>query len=271
LPRRKKDESEENKSSEEKKPKKSANKKKNEKYVDPDKLLDEYLDELVNLLGLSYLNFSREEYKEILKEPFASAVGEVKSKPKLSTILNRLRAMGDNLMEIIAYKILRIKDLEKLSDDQLEFVTNYTRQGIIQLADRLYRELIRRNKKDLIDILRNNWTLYSNGFRSPIKCPRCGFESVMPDLSCKVCGYTLSMRELKNTINVMSTLQDYIKFDKEGFSEILKSGFFYYTSEGPVPPSKFKPAQGLIYYEVILNKEEKQKLESISHNVLPGS
>ncbi|TRM84063.1 hypothetical protein DJ522_05470, partial [Sulfolobus sp. F3] len=95
--------------------------------------------------------------------------------------------------------------------------------------------------------------------------------SVMPDLSCKVCGYTLSMRELKNTINVMSTLQDYIKFDKEGFSEILKSGFFYYTSEGPIPPSKFKPVQGLIYYEVILNKEEKQKLESISRSVLPGS
>ncbi|MEM3801594.1 MAG: hypothetical protein QW183_01940, partial [Saccharolobus sp.] len=83
-----------------------ASKKKQEKYVDPDKLLDEYLDELVNLLGLSYLNFSKEEFKEILREPFAMAVGEVKTKPKLSTIINRLRGMGDKLMEIIAYKIL---------------------------------------------------------------------------------------------------------------------------------------------------------------------
>ncbi|MEM0187981.1 MAG: hypothetical protein QW550_01140 [Saccharolobus sp.] len=248
-----------------------ASKKKQEKYVDPDKLLDEYLDELVNLLGLSYLNFSKEEFKEILREPFAMAVGEVKTKPKLSTIINRLRGMGDKLMEIIAYKILRMYDIEKLTDDQLEFVVTYVKNGIIQIIDKLYKECKKRNRNDLIDILRANWSMYSNGLKSPVRCPKCGFDSVMPDFVCKVCGYSLNMREVKESIRIIDALSDYLKIDKEGFNEILKSGFLYYTFNGPIPPSKFKPQEGQLYFEVILSKDEKQKLQNILNSILPGS
>jgi ribosomal protein L37E len=271
LPRRRKSEEEEKSKATSSKKAKSSTKKKTEKYVDPDKLLDEYIDELIVMLGLSYLNLSREEFKEVLREPFAAAVGEVKTKPKLSTILNRLRAMGDGLMEIIAYKLLKIYDIEKLNNDQLEFIVNYIRNGIVQIVDKLYNECLKRNRNDLVDILRNNWNIYSNGLRSPIRCPRCGFDSVMPDFTCKVCGYSLSMKELKNQIKIIDLLQDYMKIDLEGFNEILKAGFFYYTVEGPIPPSKFKPKQDQLYFEIILNKDEKQKLQSISHNILPGS
>jgi len=275
VPRRKKNEEEkiasEKNSKEGMKKKKSSSSKKSEKYVDADKVLDEYLDEVVNALGISYLNLSREDLKEVLREPFAMAVGEVKTKPKVSTIINRLRAMGDRLMEIISYKLLRLYDIEKLSEDQLEFIVTYGKGGLIPIMDKLYKECLKRNKKDLIDLLRVTWSMLANILRSPIKCPRCEFDSVMPDLTCRICGYTLSMKELKNIIHVIDILQDFLRMDKDGFNEILKSGFFYYTSEGPIPPSRFRPSQGQIYFEVILNKEEKSKLESISRSILPGS
>ncbi|AAK41154.1 hypothetical protein SULI_09470 [Saccharolobus solfataricus] len=276
MPRRKKNEegkadSEKNTSKEEIRKKKSSSSKKAEKYIDPDKVLDEYLNEIVNALGISYLNLSVDDLKEVLREPFASAVGEVKTKPKVSTIINRLKAMGDRLMEIISYKLLRLYDVEKLSEDQLEFIVTYGKGGLIPIMDKLYKECLKRNRKDLIDLLRVTWSMFASILRSPIKCPKCEFDSVMPDLSCRVCGYMLSMKELKNTIHVIDILQDFLKMDRDGFYEILKSGFFYYTSEGPIPPSRFKPTQGQIYFEVILNKEEKSKLESISHSILPGS
>ncbi|WP_338601491.1 hypothetical protein V6M85_00235 [Sulfolobus tengchongensis] len=251
--------------------KKKSSTKKTEKFVDADKLLDEYLDEVINALGISYLNLTRDDLKEVIRDPFAMAVGEVKTKPKVTTIINRLKAMGDRLMEIIAYKILRLYDIEKLTDDQLEFIITYGKGGLIPIIDKLYKECLKRNKKELIDMLRVTWSMFSNGLRSPIKCPKCEFESIMPDLSCKVCGYILSMKELKNIIGVINLLQDYLRIDKEGFNEILKSGFFYYTFEGPIPPSKFKPVQGQIYFEVVLNRDEKSKLESIFHSILPGS
>lgn len=258
MPRRKKTEEQGEKSNSTAKTTTKKRRSSSTKYVDPNELLDEYLDEVVNALGIAYLNLSNEEYKELLKEPFAAAVGEVKTKPKSKTIIGRLLANRDSLMEFLAMKLVRIKDLEKLTDEQLEFVVYNTKSAIRDLAPRLYEICVKRNRKDLVDILRTNWAIY--GINSPVKCPKCEFNAIMPDLSCYVCRNVISMKQLKEQINALQLLYDYFSVDPEGFKEILSSGYFYYSWDGVSPPSK--PPKDPLRFEIVLNKEEKEKLKA---------
>lgn len=254
MPRKKK--SEEQQPEEKKTKKKSASK---EKYVDPNVIIDEYLDEVINSLGLAYLNLDKEEYKELIKEPFSAAVGEVKTKPKVRTIVNRLQANRDSLMEFLALKLLRIKDLQKMTNDQLEFVVYNVKSAIKDLGPRLYEELVKRNRQDLIDYLRSTWSTY--GINSPVECPKCKFNAIMPDLSCYICKTTISMKQLKEQIHVMELLIDLSKTDPESFKEIVSAGYFYYSWNGILPPSKM-PKNDYLVFEIILNKDEKEKLKN---------
>ncbi|QKQ99355.1 hypothetical protein GWK48_02150 [Metallosphaera tengchongensis] len=242
---------------EEKKDKKS----KKEKYIDAEKLLDEYIEEVEIGLGLSHLKLGKDLFKEIIKEPFISAVGQVKSKPKPKTIINRLNSSKDVLMEYVAAKLVRLVELSKLTDDQLEFLVFYSGRAVVDLAPALYREVTRRGRTDLLDNLRYNWNLY--GIKSPAKCPKCGFEAVMPDYSCKICGYVLSSKELKDSINLIPQLEEMVRYDAEGLKEIISSGYLYYNSAGPIPPSRFKPKEMEIYYEIVLNGQEKSLLSKV--------
>lgn len=266
LPRRKKSDKEKVKEEPKEKVQKKKASKKKDVYTDPIQLLDEYLDEVITAIGISYLNFTREDFKEIIKDPFAAAVGQVKSKPKSRTIINRLNASRDSLMEVVSYNIIRMKDISNLTDDQLEFVVSNVKRGIISLAPRLYEECKRRRKEDLIDILRSNWNMY--GILSPFTCPRCGFNAVMPDYSCKVCGSDVSMKEVKKQLNVMQLLKDYASFDVNMFKDIVKSGFFYYKDGVIYPPSStFQPND--MVFEIVLSKDEKSSLlntSDISHH-----
>lgn len=268
MPRRKKTTSEDKKEeakSEAKPQKKRKSSSSKEKYVDPIKLLDEYLDDVVNGLNLAYLELTKEEYKELLQEPFSAAVGEVKTKPKVSTILGRLNANRDNIMEFLAMKLYRLKELEKMNDAQFEFIVYNTRRGLIDLAPKLYEEAKRRNRQDLIEYLRSAWNVY--GLRSPITCPRCGFNAIMPDYVCRICGYSPSMKEIKSQIGLLDLLIQLSQTSPDEFKEILASGYLYYSWEGVIPPSKFKPGQSAeqqMYFEIVLSKDEKEKLKSLS-------
>ncbi|BFI74170.1 hypothetical protein [Sulfurisphaera ohwakuensis] len=255
MPRRKKSEEPQQQEQEKKTKKKSAK----DKYIDPNVIIDEYLEEVVNALGLAYLNLDKDEYKELIKEPFAAAMGEVKTKPKARTIINRLQANKDSLMEFLALKLLRIRDLDKMTNEQLEFVVYNIKNTVKDLGPQLYEELSKRNRQDLIDFLRSTWNLY--GINSPVECPRCKFNAIMPDLSCYICKYVISMKQLKEKIHVIDLLIDYSKSDPEGFKEIITAGYFYYSWNGVSPPSKM-PKSELLVFEIILNREEKEKLKA---------
>ncbi|WP_054836229.1 hypothetical protein [Metallosphaera hakonensis] len=236
-------------------------KSKKEKYVDAEKLLDEYLDEVEVGLGLSHLNLDKDLLKEAIKEPFVAAVGQVKTKPKARTILNRLNSSKDELMEFMAIRIIREVDVAKVTDDILEFLIMNTRKAVVDLAPTLYSEAKKRGRRDLVDVLRYNWNLY--GLRSPVKCPQCEFEAVMPDLVCKVCGYSVSFKEIKNSTNLISQLEEMFTYDPEGLKEILTAGYLIYTSTGPMPPSRFKPSGMEIYYEIVLTSQERAQLNKL--------
>ncbi|MEM3347573.1 MAG: hypothetical protein QXR57_05000 [Metallosphaera sp.] len=240
---------------------KKEKKEKKEKYVDAEKLMDEYFDEVEIGLGIYQLRIDRELLKEILKEPFVAAVGQVKTKPKARTIINRLNTSREDLMEYIAVRLVREVELHKVTDDQLEFLVINIRKALVDLGQQLYQEAERRGRKDLIDILRNNWNVF--GLRSPIKCPRCGFEAVMPDFSCRICGNVISTKEIKQQTNLLSQLEEMFSYDPEGLKEIITSGYLFYGSTGPVPPSKFAPSRFEIFYEITLSSQEKAQLSKL--------
>lgn len=92
----------------------------------------------------------------------------------------------------------------------------------------------------------------------------------MPDYSCRVCGYSLSTREIKEAVNLMSQLEEMYSYDPEGLKEIITSGYLIYLSTGPVPPSRFNPSNSEIFYEITLTSQEKAQLNrlyNIHHQV----
>jgi hypothetical protein len=267
VPRRKKRDT--NKTIQEQASKKDEKKRSRskEKYVNPEQLLDEYLDEVIIGLSISHLELSKEEYKEILKEPFAAAVGEVKTKPKSKTIINRLMSNKEALYEYIAIKLIMLKNIENLNESQLEFVVYNSKKILPNIINTLYNILKSKNKEDLIQYLKFIWNSY--GIRSPIKCIKCEFYSIMPDLTCKVCGYTMNVKELKNQIRLMDLLIEYKDLDPIGFNEILQLGYLYYSDEGIIPPGKINKRKNGISFEIILTPSERRKLMDLSktHNI----
>ncbi len=263
MPRGKKKE-EANGSQDQKQKKRTTRK---EKLVDPYELLDEYWKDVVSALGLDLLGLSDEEFKELIKEPFVSAVGEVKTKPKVSTIIGRLNANREALFSVLAAKLTTMKEVEKMSDTQLEFVVYYIREAIRGLGPKLYEECVKRNRNDLIDILRTKWSEF--GINSPVKCPRCGFQAVMPDYVCYICKYQVPEREVKKQIGMPEVLKEYAQLDPEGFKEILSSGHFYYTWSGIIPPSKVKQITGELIFEITLSKADKEALKDLSTSGKP--
>lgn len=239
--------------------KKRKTRTKREKFVDPLELLNEYWNDVISALGLSYLGLSEDEYKELIKEPFISAVGEVKTKPKVSTIIGRLNANREDLFAVLATKLAVMKDLNKMTDGQLEFVVYYIKEAIKGLGPRLYEECVRRKRDDLIDILRSKWSQY--GINSPVKCPKCGFNAVMPDYICYICRYSVPDKELKKQIGMPHLLVEYAKIDPSGFREIYTSGYFYYGWQGVIPPSRAKGLTGELLFEVVLSKADKEALK----------
>jgi hypothetical protein len=257
LPRtRKTKEAETDQQAEEKKRKARPKK---EKFVDPIELLNEYWSDVINALGLSSLGLTEEEYKELIKEPFSGAVGEVKTKPKVSTIIGRLNANREDLFAVLATKLATMKDPSEMNDAQLEFVVFYVKEAIKGLGPRLYEECKKRKRQDLIDYLRAKWSQF--GINSPVKCPRCGFQAVMPDYVCYICRYQVPEREVKNQIGVPQILIEYSKIDPAGFREIYTAGYFYYGWQGIIPPSRARGLTGELIFEIVLSKSDKEALK----------
>lgn len=226
--------------------------KKTQKGFEIEELFAEYFSGIVESMNLANLGLDDDTLKRILFEPFASAVGDVKTKPKLKTIINRLMAKKEDLFEYLAIRILREKE-DSLTTQQLEFCVYYVRRGISEFASLLYRLSLQTGREDLINYLRTTWDQY--GIRTPIRCPVCGFSSIMPDLVCTVCGTTITEKKMKEIIGISLLLRDMKELDPEGYKEISKSLHVYFTENGLVSPLRFH--QGSRYvYELVLSKKD---------------
>lgn len=144
-----------------------------------------------------------------------------------------------------------------LTLEQLELVVSYAPQLAGRAAPVLYREAKRLGADHVIEALRSLWLRY--GRPTPIKCPRCGFNSVTPDLSCIICGASLEEEEVKETIGFSSMLRAFARSAPALLIlEALRAGYVVVNHEVK-PPSLKRP--GSFGVDIYLTREERRILE----------
>lgn len=236
----------------------SASKK---RYVDTEEWVEKHLSELVDALGLRFLELTDEEYLKIVAGIVDMVRGEA-STLNLDTIVKRFRRNTVLLYPIIAATILELRDA--LTDSQIEFVVNNIGEAVLTYASRLYRELVAKGRNDLIDRLREYWNRYWVVKRHPVlpvSCPVCKFNALMPDLTCMVCSSTVSEKTLKDHANFTELLKDFVKnYGVEDVMKAISYGYVYLSSIGLKPPTD---ARDPLDIEIVLSSREREFIKSL--------
>ncbi len=190
-------------------------------------LIEKGQDEIVQALGLDILGLSKEELAEALEPPVSMVLGA--SKPSIEALIKRLKRHLPNVYSMIAAYILENRD--RLTVDQLEFIAAYGGRVAAGAIDRLYEEARRLGREDLIPMLITVWEKY--GKPSPVKCPRCGFRAVAPDLTCTVCGHLVSEENARRQLGFEDLVKVFAETaDERSLKEALETGVVYVTSTG---------------------------------------
>ncbi len=231
------------------------------RYVDTEEWVSKHLTELINRLGLDFLELSEDEYLELLTEIVDELRGDTATL-NIDTIVRKFKRTIDIMYSRIAGWLLRHR--EKLSIQQLEFVINYIGSIVLGegVASRLYREAIEIGRHDLVERLRYLWRMWWVKIRYPIlpmPCPICGFYSIMPDLTCLICGNTVSEKQLKEYINFSKLLEEFAKSsDIESIKKAISYGYVYVNSLGVKAPSENRD---ILDVEILLTDNEKELLK----------
>jgi len=228
------------------------------RYVDAEEWVSKHLSELISLLGLEFLELNEDEYVVLLTRVVEMLRGE-SSTLDIDTIARRFRRNIEYIYPVIARTLLELR--EKLSVQQLEFVVNYINDAVLGYAPRLYSEAIKLGRNDLVERLREIWRKWWIAKKYPIlpvACPICGFNSLMPDMNCIICGSNISEKQLKEYINFGELLKEFAKSsDIESIKKALSYGYVYVNSLGIKAPSEHRDVLDI---EVLLSNEEKELL-----------
>jgi len=228
------------------------------RYVDTEEWVSKHLSELISLLGLEFLELNEDEYVVLLTKVVEMLRGE-SSTLDIDTIARRFRRNIENVYSEIARTLLELR--EKLSVQQLEFVVNYIGEAVLGYGPRLYSEAIKLGRDDLVERLRESWKKWWVVKKYPIlpvPCPICGFNSLMPDMNCIICGSNISEKQLKEYINFGELLKDFARSsDMESIKKALSYGYVYVNSLGIKAPSEHRDVLDI---EVLLSNEEKELL-----------
>ncbi len=190
-------------------------------------LIEKGRDEIAQALGLDILGLTEEELTEALEAPVSMVLGA--SKPSIEALIKRLKRHLTNVYSMIAAYILENRD--RLTAEQLEFVVAYGGRVAAGAVGRLYDEARRLGREDLVPLLRAAWEKY--GKPSPVKCPRCGFRAVTPDLTCTVCGHTVSEDEARRQLGFEEMVKVFAETaDERSLKEALEAGVVYVTGTG---------------------------------------
>ncbi|MEM0026586.1 MAG: hypothetical protein QXT53_01445 [Ignisphaera sp.] len=231
------------------------------RFVDTEEWVSRHVSDLISSIGLEFLNLSNDEYITVFTRIVDVLRGE-SSTLDLDTIIRRIRRNLDKVYPMIASAILELR--EQLDEAQLEFVINNIGDSVLAYAPRLYNDALRFGRTDLIERLRDLWrhTWLSKRYPVlPLQCPRCGFNSLMPDLSCLVCGASISEGELKKSINFKNMITEFAyKESLDGVKKALSYGYVYLSSIGIKPPSE---AKDVLDIEILLTNEERNILLDI--------
>lgn len=203
---------------------------------------------------------------KITREILDIVVTSTSYKPSTETILKRISRNKELVNMVIAARML--EEIKDFTDEQLEFIVYYGNRMIIPEISRLYRILVKRNRKDLIGYLQYVWEKY--GRPAPVNCPKCGFNAVMPDYTCYICGYTVTESYIREKIEFDVKFREFVKESSVAeLREALEYGFIFVGKEGvKTPRAKFDPSK--IYYQVYLKPKDIALIrEEISKRKLP--
>ncbi|ABN70357.1 conserved hypothetical protein [Staphylothermus marinus F1] len=246
------------------KPRKKKRRKK--KILDLDSLAKKLVQDISEYTGMNTLQLPDKLKQKITREILDIVITSTSYKPSTDTILKRISRNRELINMIIAARML--EELNEFTDEQLEFIVYYGKRMIIPEISRLYRILIKKNRKDLISYLQYVWEKY--GRPSPVKCPKCGFNAIMPDYTCYICGYTVTESYIREQISFEEKLREFIKEASVAeLLEVLEYGFVFVSREGiKTPKSKIDPSK--IYYQIYLKPKDKALIkEEISNRKIP--
>jgi hypothetical protein len=231
------------------------------KYIDTEGWVEKHLKELIEVFGLQFLNLTDDEFMKIIVNIVDMIRGE-SSSLDLDVITRRFKRNLMFLYPLIASMILELRD--SLTDEQIEFVVNNIGEAVLAYASRLYKDLVGRGRNDLIDRLKDYWNKYWVLKKYPILpvlCPICKFNSLMPDLTCMVCGSVVSEKKLKESINFIELLEDFVRNNNiEDVKKAINYGYVYLSSMGIKPPSENRDPLDI---EIVLSNNEKEYLKSL--------
>ncbi len=209
-------------------------------------------EEVVKRLGLDLVGISVDDILDIV-ENIVSGIAESRAtKPSTESIIKRILASKDNFRKAVAVRLFELKQ-DDLSLEQLEFIVSYAPELAGRAAPILYKVAKKYNAEYIVSSLQVLWNKY--GRRTPLKCPRCGFYAVTPDLTCMVCGAVLSEEEVKRSINFKDRLREFAKEAPTPLlREVYQAGFIVLNDK--IHPPSMAPRAGF-RVEIHLTSDEK--------------
>ncbi len=236
---------------------KKSTKPRKRREVNLDNWVEKHIDSIVSLTGLELLGLTREQYIDLLKDIIIQLYGSTSSYAKAEVIAKRFMRYSERVYPIIASRLTM--QLSKFTPTQLEFIVYNIGDSILGLAPKIYVEVKKAGRDDLLQILRNKWAnmwLKNKLPVLPTECPKCGFNALMPDLSCLVCGASVSEREVKERINFKEALADFVSsLTCEQLSDLIKYDYILVNGLGLKHP---KERRTPIDVEIYLSRSEKE-------------
>lgn len=216
----------------------------------------------------SELELPSEKAREIIREIVENIASSYSSKPSLESILKRIKRNIRLFYEYIVSRI--VSEIDTPSPRQLEYIITRGGRALVPEAGMLYRQAVKQNREDLVDILRNIWNIH--GPKGMINCPRCGFNSVAPDRSCLICGNTVPEDHVRNSLGFNEKFELYLKTASVAeLNETLQFGYVLLGDRGVYcPRSKRAYTENPVVYAVYLRRNEVSLLiEEIHSRELP--
>ncbi len=208
--------------------------------VDLESWIERNVDEVVSRAGLDYLGLDREVWLEVLRDLLAELYGSTSSYKSAEDVAKRFVRSSDRVLPVVAARLAQL--LEKPSEDLLEFIVTNIGDAVLDLAPKIYSWIVKLKREDLLGTLKYKWGTAWTRNRTPmlpVACPRCGFNSLMPDLACLVCGASVSERELKESMDFSGRLRELLsQTDCSELGSMVKYDYVLVNNIEVKPPTR---------------------------------
>lgn len=240
-------------------------KKVSRREVDIDKWIEENIREFVELTGLSVLGLNDSQYVELLHDILTQLYGSPTTRTDVETVAKRYNRHKEVINELIANKLVQM--FETLPPNLLDFIAVSVKDSVLSITPKIYGQIVRENRTDLVEILKIKWFdgWVSKRHRTPpITCPKCGFNSLMPDLSCLVCGSTVSESQLKRHVGFEKSFERFVgELSCDELRDMLNYDLVLLSSEGIKKPTV---PRSPVDIEVYLTPREKKMIREAYTN-----